>query len=45
VHDVGLHMGVLGGPTESFNVSASSTSKSFEESTTSFKKWECGLTC
>jgi hypothetical protein len=37
VYDVGFHMGVLSGPTESFNVLASSTPNSIEKST-SFKK-------
>jgi hypothetical protein len=45
VYDVGLYMGVLGGPKESLNVSTSSTPNSFEESTTSFNIGECGLTC
>jgi hypothetical protein len=44
VHNVGLHMGVLGGPTKSLNVSASSTPNSLKESRTSFNKEECGLT-
>jgi hypothetical protein len=38
-------MGVLGGPKESLNVSASGTPNSFKESTTSINKGEGGLTC
>jgi hypothetical protein len=45
VHNVGLHMGMLGGPTESLNVSASSTPNSLKESITSFNIGEYGLTC
>jgi hypothetical protein len=36
---------VLGGPTKSLHVSASIKLNSFEESTTSFKNGEGGLTC
>jgi hypothetical protein len=45
MHDVGLHMGVLNGPKQSLKLLASSTLNSFEESPTTFKRREDGLTC
>jgi hypothetical protein len=45
VHNVGLDMGVLSGPTKSQKLLASSTLSSFDESPTAFTLGKDGLTC
>jgi hypothetical protein len=45
VHNVGLDMGVLSGPTKSQKLLASSTLSSFDESPIAFTLGKDGLTC